>query len=118
MADDKVVRRGAGELEELWSGEFGDAYVGRNAPTIEARAPFWARMLACYPAHRVLEVGCANGANLYQLARLLPAESLWGADINLQALAALRAGVPGQTARTPSPGSSRSATGTLTSSSP
>ena len=87
--------RRAGELEELWAGEFGDAYVGRNAPTMDVRGPFWARMLDKYPARRVLEVGCANGANLHEMARLLPAHDLWGADLNHQALDTMRQTIPG-----------------------
>ena len=95
MVDEGARQRDADALEELWSGGFGDSYVGRNAPTIEERAPFWARILDQYPSHRVLEVGCANGANLAQMAKHLPAHDLWGADINLQALESLRAAVPG-----------------------
>lgn len=95
MADESTRPRAAGELEELWSGEFGDAYVGRNAPTMDVRGPFWAAILDRYPSRRVLEVGCANGANLHQMARLLPAQNLWGADLNLQALEGMRATVPG-----------------------
>jgi len=95
MDEELAVPRRADELEELWAGEFGDAYIGRNAPTMNQRAPFWARTLERYPSRRVLEVGCANGANLDQMAKLMPPEQLWGADINLQALDVLRATVPG-----------------------
>jgi pseudaminic acid biosynthesis-associated methylase len=95
MPDEPTRPRAADELEDLWSGEFGDAYVGRNAPTMDVRGPFWARILDQYPSRRVLEVGCANGANLHQMAKLLPAQNLWGADINLQALEGMRATVPG-----------------------
>ncbi len=95
MVDEEPGRqRRAGELEDLWSGEFGDAYIGRNAPTIDVRAPFWARMVEKYPCRRVLEVGCANGANLNELAKLVPPQDVWGADINVQALEALRSTVP------------------------
>ena len=89
MAEETPPRRSAGELEELWAGEFGDAYVSRNAPTMAVRGPFWAGILAQYPARRVLEVGCANGANLHEMAQLMPPENLWGADLNQVALRTL-----------------------------
>ena len=95
MADQTERGRSADELEELWAGEFGDAYVGRNAPTLDVRGPFWSRILERFPSRRVLEIGPANGANLHQLARLRPATDLWGVDINLQALATLHQIVPG-----------------------
>ena len=85
MAEDRT----AAELEELWAGEFGDAYVGRNPAAIPVRGPFWARTLERYPARRVLEVGCANGANLHEMAHFLPPENLWGADLNQTALRTL-----------------------------
>jgi spore coat polysaccharide biosynthesis protein SpsF len=87
--------RRADELEDLWSGEFGDAYVGRNSGAVDARAEFWARMARQYPFRRALELGCANGENLRHLAGLLPAHHLWGIDINQQALATARAAAPG-----------------------
>lgn len=85
----------ARELEELWKGEFGNAYVGRNAAPVEARTPFWRGVVERYAPRRMLEVGCAHGENLRHLSSFLPAEKLWGADINQQALTTLRSTVPG-----------------------
>jgi pseudaminic acid biosynthesis-associated methylase len=85
----------AGALEELWAGEFGDAYVGRNSAAVDARAAFWQRIAQTYPFGRALEVGCANGENLRHLAKLGSSQDLWGVDINEQALATARKAVPG-----------------------
>jgi hypothetical protein len=37
-------------LEQLWSGEFGDAYVERNRAAGNIREPFWQKVLAEYGA--------------------------------------------------------------------
>jgi len=47
---------------------------------------------------RVLEVGCNLGANLRWLATLLPPHHLYGVDVNLSALAELKAELPGPNA--------------------
>jgi pseudaminic acid biosynthesis-associated methylase len=85
----------AGRLEELWAGEFGDAYVERNAMTVDARRGFWHGILDQFPARSALEVGCAAGANLQVLAERLPPHRLWGSDINGAALASLQQAAPG-----------------------
>lgn len=82
------------DLEQFWAGEFGDAYVGRNPAEIDARAAFWRDLIARFPSKRILEVGCAQGANLRHLADLVPPNEVWGADVNESALAALRQGLP------------------------
>jgi pseudaminic acid biosynthesis-associated methylase len=84
-----------GRLEELWSGEFGDAYVERNAPTVDARRGFWFDILDQFPARNALEVGCAAGANLQVLSERIPANQVWGSDINTAALTTLQQSVPG-----------------------
>jgi len=80
----------AARLENLWGGEFGDAYVERNKAAGDQRAPFWQNMLQRIPVRRVLEVGCNNGGNLRWFEDALPAGGVYGVDINQKALALLR----------------------------
>lgn len=82
-------------LENLWAGEFGNAYIERNRQAGEGRGPFWDRILGAYPVRNVLEVGCNIGVNLEWLARTLPARDLYGVDINAQALQDARRRLPG-----------------------
>jgi len=82
-------------LEQLWTDEFGDAYVERNRAAGEARASFWKTVLTEFPAQRVLEVGCNVGANLRWIASVIPAHQVYGLDINLKALAELHQNLPG-----------------------
>jgi pseudaminic acid biosynthesis-associated methylase len=84
----------ARRLEQLWAGEFGDAYVERNREAARHRGPFWRALLQECPASRVLEVGCNLGANLAVVAQVDPALELWGIDVNEKALGLLRAEVP------------------------
>jgi pseudaminic acid biosynthesis-associated methylase len=95
MAEPTTTPRRADDLEQLWAGEFGDAYVTRNHVAVDERAGFWDRILGQYPSRRVLEVGPAHGENLRHLARSIPPHDLWGVDINDQALEAMRQVVPG-----------------------
>jgi spore coat polysaccharide biosynthesis protein SpsF len=88
----------AAELEGLWSGEFGDAYVNRNHLHVERRAAFWAGISERYPSERILELGPAHGENLRHLVAGRTPEDLWGLDVNRAALAALREEVPGANA--------------------
>jgi pseudaminic acid biosynthesis-associated methylase len=81
-------------LEQLWSGEFGDAYVERNRAAGNIREPFWQQMLAECGAQTVLEVGCNIGANLRWIAALRPPQQVYGVDINLKALNELRRTLP------------------------
>jgi pseudaminic acid biosynthesis-associated methylase len=85
----------AGKLEELWAGEFGDAYVERNAATVDIRRGFWSDIVDQFPARNALEVGCAAGANLQVLSEGIPANQLWGSDVNTAALTRLQESVPG-----------------------
>jgi pseudaminic acid biosynthesis-associated methylase len=82
-------------LEELWSGGFGDEYVGRNRSAAEGREPFWAQLLREFPVDSVLEVGCNRGANLSWIVGKVPARNVYGIDINETALERLRKEVPG-----------------------
>jgi pseudaminic acid biosynthesis-associated methylase len=89
---------GPDALEQLWAGEFGDAYLDRNSAACSARSEFWDDIAARYPAARTLEVGCAHGENLRYLSAHRAAHDLWGLDVNDGALAALRERVPGANA--------------------
>jgi pseudaminic acid biosynthesis-associated methylase len=82
-------------IEQLWAGEFGNAYLHRNISAAEGRAPFWDDIAARFPFGSVLEVGCTQGDNLIHLARHVPAERIWGVDINPVVLDHLRGHVPG-----------------------
>ncbi len=79
----------AERLERLWGGEFGDAYVDRNAGP-DTRAPFWRRLLERYPVERVLEVGCNIGRNLQWIVEKVPPRQVYGIDVNEKALAMVR----------------------------
>lgn len=81
-------------LEQLWSGEFGDAYVERNSRAGDLRGPFWREILEAFPASRVLEVGCNLGANLRWIADRLPPGEAYGIDINQKAIQSLHAEIP------------------------
>lgn len=82
-------------LEELWGGDFGNAYVERNAEAARGRQPFWQMILSEFPVRSVLEVGCNVGGNLRWIADLVPSRQVYGVDINEQALARLRQTLPG-----------------------
>ena len=79
----------AERLEQLWRGEFGDAYVDRNAGP-DHRGPFWRQLLERYPIQRVLEVGCNIGGNLQWVVQKIPARQVFGVDVNEKALRIVR----------------------------
>lgn len=81
-------------LEELWRGEFGDAYVERNRRAADVRERFWKKTISDLKISNVLEVGCNTGANLKWIAECLPSHQVYGIDINLKALRELRGTVP------------------------
>jgi pseudaminic acid biosynthesis-associated methylase len=85
----------AARLEGLWRGEFGDAYVRRNATLDDRRGRFWADLLAEGDIASTLEVGCGQGGNLRHIAAILPPEAVWGVDVNAEARARARANAPG-----------------------
>ncbi len=87
-------------LEELWAGDFGDAYVERNRVLDARRATFWTDLLAAHPIRSVLEVGCGQGGNLGPISRILPARDVWGVDVNEEALSRIRLNAPGVNAVT------------------
>jgi pseudaminic acid biosynthesis-associated methylase len=82
-------------LEALWSGQFGDEYVERNARAAEKRAGFWQMILADLQPRRALEVGCNLGANLRWIAEATGAENTYGIDVNQKALERVHATLPG-----------------------
>jgi pseudaminic acid biosynthesis-associated methylase len=82
-------------LEQLWSGDFGNAYVDRNAASTKGRGPFWSGLLGKIEVSRALEIGCNLGGNLEWIAKKVPPRDVYGIDINEKALATLRERVPG-----------------------
>lgn len=85
----------AEDLEQLWAGDFGDAYVERNSQAQKGREGFWSERIEQLQPESVLEVGCNLGGNLRPLRDLLPAARLAGIDVNESALAACREAVSG-----------------------
>lgn len=83
------------KLEELWAGEFGDAYLRRNIDAAAGRAPFWHRLLDDHEIKSVLEVGCTQGDNLVHFTGHMPNTAMAGLDINQTVLDALEANLPG-----------------------
>lgn len=81
-------------LEQLWSGEFGDAYVERNRAAGNCRESFWQKILVEFDAQTVLEIGCNIGVNLRWIAALRAPQQVYGVDINLKALNELRRTLP------------------------
>ena len=86
-------------LERLWAGEFGDAYVDRNAAADRGRRAFWEEVTSRLEPESVLEVGCNVGGNLMWLAELLGAERVAGVDVNERAVEIARERIPGVDAR-------------------
>jgi pseudaminic acid biosynthesis-associated methylase len=94
MQSDAAKAPEAIRLEQLWGGDFGDAYVERNRDAWKQREAFWRGLLAEVTVVRVLEVGCNVGANLYWIASQVKPDNVFGVDVNLKALAELRQQMP------------------------
>jgi pseudaminic acid biosynthesis-associated methylase len=77
-------------LEELWSDEFGDAYVERNVAAGEGRDAFWHGLIDRLAPATVLEIGCNVGANLRWIVDRVPPRAVYGIDVNESALRAIR----------------------------
>jgi pseudaminic acid biosynthesis-associated methylase len=93
--DDIAARsREAARLEQLWSGEFGDAYTERNADVAGPREPFWSDIVHRTQPERILEIGANVGANLVWLTRLAPEARATGLDVNAGAVAEMRRRLP------------------------
>jgi hypothetical protein len=63
------MSEGASEtrLEALWAGDFGNAYVERNAEAERGRRAFWETIVGATEPDDVLEVGANVGGNLHRL---------------------------------------------------
>ena len=85
----------ASRLEQLWAGDFGDAYVERNRDAGAPRGPFWNSILDGLELQRVLEIGCNVGANLQWIAQRVPPSGVYGVDVNATAVAEVRRRLPG-----------------------
>lgn len=80
------------DQERFWAGEFGDAYVERNAghDLLSAKTMAWSRILArAHGLGSVIELGANIGLNLLAIRRLLPKTRLTGVEINAKAHAEL-----------------------------
>ena len=86
-------------LEAMWAGEFGDAYVERNADAHTGREAFWRERVETLGIASALEIGCNVGGNLRWLATLLGNESVAGVDVNARALEVAREHIPGANLR-------------------
>ena len=89
-----VSRPESVRLEELWSGDFGDAYVERNAGAYDRREAFWREMHSRLGFSSALEIGCNVGGNLRWLAPRLPEGAVFGADINRSAISRVHEELP------------------------
>jgi pseudaminic acid biosynthesis-associated methylase len=83
-----------GRLQDLWSGDFGDAYVERNAKAHEGREPFWRERLETLGVTSALEIGCNVGGNLVWIGDALGAANVAGIEINETAAATARRRLP------------------------
>lgn len=71
--------------EELWSGEFGDAYNNRNEQAGRLRGGFFSEISSILDGVvSVCEFGCGTGENIRHLVELFP--EVWGIDINQDAV--------------------------------
>ncbi|MFT0181158.1 pseudaminic acid biosynthesis-associated methylase [Pseudomonas sp. MS15a(2019)] len=80
--------------ERFWQGEFGDAYVDRNAgaAAVASSLAFFGRALArAGTLDSVLELGSNRGLNLQALRALLPHAQLQGVELNGKACTLARA---------------------------
>jgi pseudaminic acid biosynthesis-associated methylase len=94
MSTMTTPRAEARRLEDLWSGQFGDAYVERNAAAGNVRGEFWERILTEFPIDSALEIGCNLGANLQWVAQKVAPGQAYGVDINAHAINEIRRRIP------------------------
>jgi pseudaminic acid biosynthesis-associated methylase len=85
----------AERLESLWRGEFGNAYVERNAALDERRAAFWRSLIEARPIRTTLEVGCGQGGNLRPISAIIEPGNVSGIDVNGEAIKRARLNAPG-----------------------
>lgn len=81
-------------LEALWSGDFGNQYVARNADAYDHRRRFWEGICGRTNPRSVLEVGCNVGGNLEWIGPHVEPGRVFGVDINAQAIAEVRRRLP------------------------
>lgn len=85
---------GVTEQEKVWSGEFGDEYIGRNAAEESRLASylrFWARVLShASGVDSVFEFGANIGLNLKAIRQLLPNAKMDALEINEKACSILK----------------------------
>jgi pseudaminic acid biosynthesis-associated methylase len=82
------------DQEQFWAGEFGDAYVGRNAgeQLIGSNVALFAKILArCRDVGSLIEFGSNIGLNLRAIRALLPKAELDAIEINDSAVKQLKA---------------------------
>ncbi|NOS67207.1 MAG: methyltransferase domain-containing protein [Candidatus Peribacteraceae bacterium] len=84
----------AQRLQNLWGGEFGDAYNERNKNAYDKRAGFWKKLLPELSVKSVLEIGCNVGGNLRWMHPPMEWHDIYGIDINLDALRRLHEEFP------------------------
>lgn len=80
--------------EELWAGEFGEAYIDRNrgVDLVASNTELFRKVLGrTEGVTSVLELGCNIGNNLRALRDLLPDGELHAVEINAQAAAEVEA---------------------------
>ncbi|MCA9250380.1 MAG: methyltransferase domain-containing protein [Phycisphaerae bacterium] len=75
----------AQDLQRMWAGEFGKAYVARNCDADERSGAFHHDLCQRLGVRTVLEVGCNIGLNLTQIDRDASIDS-YGIDIGGEAL--------------------------------
>jgi len=82
------------DQEEFWAGEFGDAYIARNAgeELIGSNIALFAKILArCPKVESLIEFGSNIGLNLRAIRTLLPKVELDAVEINYNAVKQLQA---------------------------
>jgi pseudaminic acid biosynthesis-associated methylase len=89
-----MSKRFTTDQEEFWAGEFGDAYVDRNAgdALIGSNTALFSRILAkCAHIKSLIEFGANIGLNLRAIRALLPTLELDAIEINDKAVDQLQA---------------------------
>lgn len=77
------------EQEEFWAGDFGNSYIDRNnsEQILYSKVAMWAKILkSANKVNSIRELGCNIGLNLVALKRLYPHLSLFGYEINEEAV--------------------------------
>ena len=75
--------------EQLWRGQFGDDYTGRNIGRVRQNLQFFTEILYARAIDYVLELGAGAGENLEAIRILRPGIRLSAVEINVEACAAI-----------------------------